>query len=53
MDAEPLADAVADRRPRVQRRIGILEDDLNLASVRFEGCPMKRRDVCPVEQDGA
>ena len=51
MDPQPLADAVADRRPRVERRERVLEDDLHPAPVRLQGRALQPGDVRPVEQD--
>src|SRR5262249_46552162 len=53
MDAQRLADDVAGRHPRVERRERILEDDLHpwadLAQLRLA----EMRDVAAVEPDGA
>ena len=51
VDPEALADAVADRRSRVQRRIGVLEDDLDLSPVWLEGRSMEGADIRSVERD--
>ena len=51
VDPEALADAVADRCSRVERRIGILENDLDLAPERLEGSSMERADVRSLEGD--
>ena len=53
VDAQPLADAGADRRPRVERRVRVLEDDLHPAAERLELRSRQRRDVGAVEQDPA
>ena len=37
VDAQPLADAVADRRARVEARVRVLEDDLHPPPVRLQG----------------
>jgi len=43
VDAQPLADAVADRRARVQAGIRVLEDDLDPATVGLERRTLDRR----------
>ena len=43
VDAQPLADAVPDRRARVERRVRVLEDDLHPAA---EGPQRRRRRAC-------
>src|SRR4029079_16934805 len=53
MDPEPLADAVADPRPRVEGRVGILEDDLHPPSIGLERGALQARDVRSVEPDRA
>jgi hypothetical protein len=53
VDAQALADAVTDRRPRVQARIGVLEDDLHPPSIRLERGALDRRDVRSIELDPA
>ena len=45
------ADDLADRLPRVQRGVGILEDHLHLASQRSQGAALQLRDVLSVEAD--
>ena len=39
VDPQPLADAVADRRARVEARIRVLEDDLHPSPVRPQRRP--------------
>ena len=53
VDPQALADAVDDRRPRVEARIGVLEDHLHAASVGLEGRALERRQLRPVEPDRA
>ena len=52
VDAQALADAVADRRAWVQARVRVLEDDLDAPAVGLEGAPGDRRQVHAVEMDG-
>ena len=42
VDPEALADAVADRRPRIERRVRVLEDDLHPLPVRLERLALQR-----------
>jgi hypothetical protein len=51
VDAQPLADAVADWRARVEARVRVLEDDLHAAPVRLELRAAQPRDVLAVEDD--
>jgi hypothetical protein len=53
VDAQALADAVADRRPWVQARVRVLEDDLHPPSIRLERGTLDRRDIGAVELDPA
>ena len=53
MDAQPLADAVADRRARVERRVRVLEDDLHPPPVGLQRGALERGDVRAVEDDRA
>ena len=53
MDPQPLADALPDRRPRVERGVRVLEDDLHPPPVRLEFAALDRRDVGSVELDRA
>ena len=53
VDAQPFADAVADRRTRVQAGVRVLEDDLYPAAVRLQLRALQRRDVPAVEVDRA
>ena len=53
MDPQALADAVADRRPRVEARVRVLEDDLDPPAVGLEGRALERRDLDAVETDRA
>src|SRR5256714_7252578 len=45
------ADDLTDPLPRIQRRVGILEDHLHLATERAELAPRQSRDVAAVEED--
>ena len=45
VDAQPLADAVADRRARVERRVRVLEDDLHPPPVGLEVGALEPGDV--------
>src|SRR5579864_4608165 len=49
--AQQLADDVAHRHARIQRRIRILENDLELAANRPHLLAREPRDVAPVEDD--
>src|SRR5205085_513881 len=51
VDLERLADDVAHRHPGVQRRVGILEDDLHLPPVLAHLAPLEASDVASVEDD--
>ena len=51
VDAERLADDVADRHARVERRVRVLEDDLHLPAHLAHLAPTEVRDVAPVEDD--
>jgi hypothetical protein len=42
---------LTDRLPRVERRVGILEDHLHLAPQRPHLAPAELRDVAPLEED--
>ncbi len=53
VDPQALADAVADRRSRIERRVRVLEDDLHPPPERLEGAALDLRDVGPVERDRA
>ena len=53
VDAQTLADAVADRRARVEAGVRVLEDDLHPAPVRLQLRALERRDVPAVEVDRA
>ena len=53
VDAQPLADAVADRRARVEAGVRVLEDDLHPPPVRLEGRALDRGQVRAVEGDRA
>ena len=48
-----LADDLAARHPRVQRRVGVLEDDVDLAPVGPQPAPREARDVGAVDADRA
>ena len=43
VDPQALADAVADRRPRVEARVRVLEDDLHPPPVGLEGGALESR----------
>src|SRR4051794_23263798 len=45
VDPQPVADAVTDRRPRVERRERVLEDDLHPAAVRLDRAGRQLGDV--------
>src|SRR4029079_3783596 len=51
VDPETLADAVADRRSWVERRVRILEDDLHPPPVRLELRAGQLRDVLALDED--
>src|SRR4051812_10252751 len=51
VDAQRRTDDVADRLPRVQRAVRVLEDDLQLASERAQLALLQLRDVLALEQD--
>ena len=51
VDAQALADAVADRRPRVEAGVGVLEDDLHPPAVGLEVGALERRELGAVELD--
>ena len=53
VDPQPLADAVADRGPRVQGCIRVLEDDLHLAPDALQPGSLEVRDVLVLEPDRA
>ena len=53
VDAQALADAVADRRPRVEAGVRILEDDLHPPPVGLEGGALERGQLRAVELDRA
>ena len=53
VDAQPLADAVADRGPRVQAGVRVLEDDLHPAPIGPELGALDPRDIRPIELDPA
>ena len=53
VDAQALADAVADRGPRVEAGVRVLEDDLHPPAVRLEGGALERRELDAVELDRA
>jgi hypothetical protein len=52
VDAQPLADTVADRRARVQARVRVLEDDLDAPPVGLQRATAQRGHILPVEPDG-
>jgi hypothetical protein len=51
VDAQPLADAVADRRARVEAGVRVLEDDLHPPAIRLERRALQRHEVDPIEPD--
>ena len=51
MDRKRLADDLRDGLPRIERRIGVLEDHLHLASQRTEPTVGQVRDVLALEPD--
>ena len=51
VDAQALADAVADGRARIERCIRILEDDLHPPAVVAQRRAAQLRDVVPIEHD--
>ena len=51
VDAQPLADAVADELARVERGEGVLEDDLHAPPIRLQRLALQGRDVRAVEDD--
>ena len=53
MDPQSLADAVGDRRPRVEARVRVLEDDLHPPPVALEVGALDPGDVLAVEADRA
>src|SRR5712691_6760405 len=53
MDGQRLADDCADFHARVERGIGILEDDLHVAAQRTERCAGEGGDVSAVKPDFA
>ena len=53
VDPEPLADAVGDRRPRVEARVRVLEDDLDPPAIRLEGRTLEGRQLDAIETDRA
>jgi hypothetical protein len=48
---ERLADDLPARHPRIERRVGILEDDVHPAPVRAQVAPGEIRDVGAVQPD--
>ena len=53
MDAEPLADDLADGQSRAEAAEGVLEDDLHLAAERAQRLPPQALDVVPGKADDA
>src|SRR5262245_7840194 len=53
LDAQPVTDAVADRRARVQRRVRILEDDLHPSPEWLELVAVHAGDIGAIEDDRA
>ena len=53
VDPERVADDLLDGLPRVQRRVGVLEDDLHLAAERTQLALGQLGDVPPLEADRA
>ena len=53
MDLQGFADRLADALPRVDGRVGVLEDDLHLLREIPKLVLRGRRDVAPAEADGA
>ena len=53
LDRKRLADDVAARQPRVERRVRVLEDDVHLAAERPQLAPRQVRDVATLQPDGA
>ncbi len=53
VDQQALGDDVAHGHARVQRRIGVLEDDLHVAAQRLEFVGAQIEDILPVEEDRA
>src|SRR5262249_61906921 len=51
VDAKRLGDDLPDRHPWVQGRVGILEDDLDVASDRPHLPAVEPGDVLPLEED--
>ena len=51
MDVERLAQDILNRHPWVERRIGILEDDLHIPSELAKGFAIEMRDVLPLEKN--
>src|SRR5216110_546532 len=51
VDHERLADDRAHRHPRIERRVGVLEDDLHLFAQRTQRALVERRDVLRPEPD--
>ena len=45
VELEALGDRLADLRPRVERRVGVLEDDLHPVAERLELLPLEMGDV--------
>ncbi len=53
VDPQALADAVGDRRPRIEAGVRVLEDDLHPPAERLEVLAAERRQILPVEPDRA
>ena len=51
VDHERLTDDRAHRHPRIERRVGVLEDDLHLLAERAQRALVERRDVLRSEPD--
>ncbi len=50
VDLEGLGDDIADRHPRIERRVRVLEDDLHLLTQDARVAPAQLPDVTPFEE---
>ncbi len=50
VDAQPLADALADGQARVKRGVGVLKDDLHVAAHLLQVAAIQVKDVLAVEE---
>src|SRR3989304_2866125 len=53
VDAQALPDGLADRHPRIERRVRVLEDDLHVAAHGLQVGAAQLQHVDAVEPDGA